>query len=180
MGAPVVYLIAIYNNHIAYVERKLMSTKITELVFEQLEGKLPEPFELVDVEWAKMGADDVLSVLVDKPDGITLQDTADLSEIISPELDQITPDPFPSDYMLEVASPGAERPLKKEADFEKHVGEYIFVKLYQKIAGEKEFVGDLVKFDAGVVTLTYLDKTRQKTIDIPYTNIAKARTQVKL
>ena len=56
-----------------------MSTKITELVFEQLEGKLPEPFELVDVEWAKMGADDVLSVLVDKPDGITLQDTADLS-----------------------------------------------------------------------------------------------------
>lgn len=157
-----------------------MSTMITELVFEQLKGKLPEPFDLVDVEWSKMGADDVLSVLVDKPDGITLQDTADLSEIISPELDKITPDPFPADYMLEVASPGAERPLKKTTDFEQHIGDYIFVKLYQKLAGEKEFVGDLVAFENDVLTLTYLNKTRQQTVEIPYSNIAKARTQVKL
>ena len=74
-----------------------MSTPITEIVLEHLGGKLPEPFELVDVEWSKMGADHVLSVLIDKPDGITLQDTADLSEIISPELDKISPDPFPED-----------------------------------------------------------------------------------
>jgi ribosome maturation factor RimP len=102
-----------------------MSTNITEVVLAHLEGLLPEPFELVDVEWSKMGADYVLSVLVDKPEGITLQDTADLSEIISPELDKISPDPFPSEYMLEVASPGAERPLKKSADFEKHIGAYV-------------------------------------------------------
>lgn len=157
-----------------------MSTPITEIVLEHLGGKLPEPFELVDVEWSKMGADHVLSVLIDKPDGITLQDTADLSEIISPELDKISPDPFPEDYLLEVASPGAERPLKKAADFIKHIGDYIFVKLYQKVAGEKEFVGDIVGFNDDILTLTYLDKTRQKTVDIELSNIAKARTQVKL
>ena len=157
-----------------------MSTPITEIVLEHLGGKLPEPFELVDVEWSKMGADHVLSVLIDKPDGITLQDTADLSEIISPELDKISPDPCPEDSLLEVASPGAERPLKKAADFIKHIGDYIFVKLYQKVAGEKEFVGDIVGFNADILTLTYLDKTRQKTVDIELSNIAKARTQVKL
>lgn len=157
-----------------------MSTPITEIVLAHLAGKLPEPFELVDVEWSKMGADHVLSVLIDKPDGITLQDTANLSEMISPELDKITPDPFPADYLLEVASPGAERPLKKSADFVKHIGDYIFVKLYQKIAGEKEFVGDIVGFKDDILTLAYLDKTRQKTVDIEFSNIAKARTQVKL
>ena len=157
-----------------------MSTNITEVVLDHLEGLLPEPLELVDVEWSKMGADYVLSVLVDKPEGITLQDTADISEIISPELDKISPDPFPSEYMLEVASPGAERPLKKAADFEKHIGAYVFVKLYQKVAGEKEFVGDLVAFDGETLTLNYLDKTRQKTVELELSNIAKARTQVKL
>jgi ribosome maturation factor RimP len=157
-----------------------MSTNMIATVLAQLDGKLPEPFELVDVEWAKMGADDVLSVLVDKPGGITLQDTADLSEIISPELDKISPDPFPTEYLLEVASPGAERPLKKAEDFAKHTGDYVFIKLYQKVDGEKEFVGDLVKFADNLVTLNYLDKTRQKTVEIDLSNIAKARTQVKL
>lgn len=157
-----------------------MSTNITEVVLGHLAGLLPEPFELVDVEWSKLGADNVLSVLVDKPEGITLQDTADLSEIISPELDKISPDPFPSEYLLEVASPGAERPLKKAEDFEKHIGDYLFVKLYQKVDGEKEFVGDLVNFTDNLLTLSYLDKTRQKTVELDLSNIAKARTQVKL
>jgi len=150
-----------------------MSTNITEVVLDHLEGLLPEPFELVDVEWSKMGADYVLSVLVDKPEGITLQDTADLSEIISPELDKISPDPFPSEYMLEVASPGAERPLKKAADFEKHIGAYVFVKLYQKVAGEKEFVGDLVAFDGETLTLNYLDKTRRRQLSLSYQTLPR-------
>ena len=54
------------------------------------------PFELVDVEYGKMGGDYILSIFVDKPEGITLNDTADLTEVISPLLDQIKPDPFPA------------------------------------------------------------------------------------
>ncbi len=49
-----------------------------------------------------MGGDYVLSVFVDKPEGITVNDTADLTDIISPLLDQIKPDPFPEQYFLEV------------------------------------------------------------------------------
>src|SRR3712207_6928988 len=56
--------------------------------------------------------DYVLSILVDKASGITVEDTAELTELISPLLDTISPDPFPDQYMLEVSSPGLERPLK--------------------------------------------------------------------
>ncbi|GBG97550.1 ribosome maturation factor RimP [Lactococcus termiticola] len=154
---------------------------IPEIVEGFIAPKLPEPYEIVDVEWERLGADEVLRILIDKPEGVSIQDTADLSEIISPLLDEITPDPFPAaGYMLEVASPGAERPLKKAEDFERFVGEYILVKLYQKIEGEKEFAGDLVKFSDNVITIDILDKTRHKQIEIPLDKIAKAQTLVKL
>ena len=89
---------------------------IVELVTELIEPAIQAPFELVDVEYEKVVGDYVLSIFVDKPGGITLNDTADLTEVISPLLDQIQPDPFPEQYFLEVTSPGLERPLKtKEA-----------------------------------------------------------------
>ena len=93
-----------------------MSQKIIDLVTAVVAPAIPEPYELVDIEYEKLGGDYVLSVLIDKPGGITVEDTADLTEIISPLLDTIQPDPFPDQYMLEVSSPGLERPLKtKEA-----------------------------------------------------------------
>ena len=64
---------------------------IVELVTEIIEPVIQAPFELVDVEYGKIGGDYVLSIFVDKPGGITLNDTADLTEVISPLLDQIQP-----------------------------------------------------------------------------------------
>ncbi len=85
---------------------------IVELVREVVEPVIQAPFELVDIEYGKIGSDMILSIFVDKPEGITLNDTADLTEIISPVLDTIKPDPFPEQYFLEITSPGLERPLK--------------------------------------------------------------------
>lgn len=154
---------------------------LIETVEDFVKPHLPEPFELVAVEWEKMGGDFVLSILVDKPEGVSIEDTADLSEIISPLLDTMSPDPFPAEgYLLEVASPGAERPLRKAADFEKAVGEYILVKLYAKIEGEKEFAGDLLDVKDGLLTLDVLIKTRHKQIEIPLDKVSKANTLVKL
>jgi ribosome maturation factor RimP len=160
-----------------------MEETLTQRVEQIITPHIPEPFELVDVEWEKLGNDRILRLLVDKPDGIAIQDTADLSEIISPLLDTISPDPFPTEgYMLEVASPGAERPLKKEADYENAMNQYIMVKLYQKIEGVKEFVGDLVALDKENqrITIEIRDKTRTKKMDIPLDKISKANTLVKL
>ena len=111
----------------------IMSQKIIDLVTAVVAPAIPEPYELVDIEYEKLGGDYVLSVLIDKPGGITVEDTADLTEIISPLLDTIQPDPFPDQYMLEVSSPGLERPLKTKEALTNAVGQYINVSLYKAI-----------------------------------------------
>ncbi|QDK70892.1 ribosome maturation factor RimP [Lactococcus protaetiae] len=154
--------------------------EIVEVVENFITPLIPKPFKLFAVEWRKLGGDMVLSILVDKEGGIEIDETAELSELISPLLDQIKPDPFPKEgYMLEVASPGAERPLRKAEHFKGAIGEYIFVKLYQKFDGEKEFAGDLTSFDGENLVLDVLDKTRHKSVEIPLSSVAKAQTMVK-
>lgn len=127
-----------------------------------------------------MGGDYVLSILIDKPGGITVEDTAQLTDVVSPLLDTIQPDPFPEQYMLEVSSPGLERPLKTAESLSNAVGSYINVSLYKSIDKVKIFEGDLLSFDGETLTIDYMDKTRHKTVDIPYQTVAKARLAVKL
>lgn len=155
-------------------------SSIVDLVTEAIVPAIQVPYELVDVEYGKMGGDYVLSIFVDKEGGISLQDTADLSEMISPILDTIKPDPFPEQYMLEVTSPGLERPLKTVAALEQAVGKYIHVKLYQAIDKVKVFEGTLISFDGNVLLMEYTDKTRKKEVTIPYQAVAKARLAVKV
>ncbi|HEM6272837.1 TPA: ribosome maturation factor RimP [Streptococcus suis] len=155
-------------------------SSIIDLVTAAITPAIQAPYELVDVEYGKMGGDYVLSIFVDKEGGISLQDTADLSEVISPILDTIKPDPFPEQYMLEVTSPGLERPLKTADAVEKAVGKYIHVKLYQAIDKIKIFEGTLLSFDGTDLIMEYMDKTRKKEVTIPYQMVAKARLAVKL
>ncbi|HFI0827316.1 MAG: ribosome maturation factor RimP [Streptococcus suis] len=155
-------------------------SSIIDMVTAAITPAIQAPYELVDVEYGKMGGDYVLSIFVDKEGGISLQDTADLSEVISPILDTIKPDPFPEQYMLEVTSPGLERPLKTADAVEKAVGKYIHVKLYQAIDKIKVFEGTLLSFDGTDLIMEYMDKTRKKEVTIPYQTVAKARLAVKL
>lgn len=127
-----------------------------------------------------MGSDYVLSILIDKPGGITVEDTAELTDVISPLLDEIKPDPFPEQYMLEVSSPGLERPLKTKESLKQAVGLYINVTLYQSINKVKMFEGTLLSFEDDLLVIDYLDKTRHKKVEIPYKTVAKARLAVKL
>ncbi|MFA9414641.1 MULTISPECIES: ribosome maturation factor RimP [unclassified Streptococcus] len=158
----------------------MLIATIIELVEAVVAPVIAAPYELVDIEYEKMGGDYVLSILVDKPGGITVDDTADLTEVISPLLDTITPDPFPDQYFLEISSPGLERPLKTKEALAGAVGRYINVSLYQAIDKVKVFEGTLQSFDNDELVLDYLDKTRRKTVTIPYQLVAKARLAVKL
>ncbi|KXT75853.1 ribosome maturation factor RimP [Streptococcus sp. DD12] len=157
-----------------------MST-ITDAVTACVAPLIEAPFELVDVTYEKMGKDQLLSIFIDRPGGITVNETADLTDIISPALDTISPDPFPEQgYLLEVSSPGLERPLKTKEALQGALGQYIHVKLYQAIDKQKEFQGTLEAFDGQELVLTYKDKTRDKTVTIPYQSVAKARLAVKI
>lgn len=132
--------------------------------------------ELVDIEYVKEGKNWYLRVFIDKEDGVDIEECGLVSEKLSEKLDEI--DPIPHNYFLEVSSPGAERPLKKEKDFERAVGKNVYIKTYEPIEGEKVFEGILTKYDGEVLTIEVKVKTKKKTINIPKNKIANARLAV--
>ena len=136
-------------------------------------------FELVEVEFVKEGKSWFLRVFIDKEGGIDIEECALVSEQLSEKLDNIDPDPIPQAYFLEVSSPGAERPLKKEKDYEKALGEYIHISLYQAVQDEKVYEGFLESFDENQLTLRVLIKTREKQMTFERSNIAKARLAIQ-
>lgn len=136
-------------------------------------------YELVDVEYVKEGKNWFLRVYIDQPQGVTLEDCALVSEKVSERLDKITPDPFPHAYFLEVSSPGAERPIKTESDFQNAVEKYVHISLYEPTDGEKVYEGILKELTEETLTLTVKIKTRTKDIEFDRSKIAKARLAIQ-
>ena len=154
-----------------------MSKKVTEVVEELALPILEElQLELVEVEYVKEGKSWFLRVYIDKETGVDIDDCGNVSEKLSEKLDEV--DPISQNYFLEVSSPGAERPLKKEKDFLNAIGKNVYIKTYEPILDEKEFEGILTSFDGEEVTLEVRIKTRKKTIVIPFEKVAKARLAI--
>ncbi|MGY3749178.1 ribosome maturation factor RimP [Vagococcus acidifermentans] len=136
-------------------------------------------FELVDVEYVKEGKNWFLRVFIDKPGGIDIEECVIVSEELSAKMDQLDPDPIPQAYFLEVSSPGAERPLKKEEDYIHAINEYIHISLYQNVNGEKQYQGFLKKVDEETLTLLVKIKTAEKELTFDRKNISKARYAIQ-
>ena len=108
-------------------------------------------YELVDVEYVKEGSNWYLRAYIDKPGGITINDIAEVSRELSDLLDR---DDFISEsYILEVSSPGLGRPLKKDRDFDRSIGEEVEVHLYRSLNGNKKYVGMLKSYDKETITI---------------------------
>lgn len=119
-------------------------------------------FELVDVEYVKEGSTWYLRAYIDKPGGIDINDCEKVSRRLSDLLDE--KDYIEDAYILEVSSPGLGRPLKKEKDFKRSMGEEVGIRTYRMIDKQKEFTGVLTGYDADTVTIAMEDET-EKTFD---------------
>ncbi|EHJ07743.1 ribosome maturation factor RimP [Staphylococcus simiae] len=154
-------------------------SKITEQVETIIQPIMDElNYELVDIEYVKEGKDHFLRISIDKEGGVDLNDCTLASERISEAMD--ANDPIPEMYYLDVASPGAERPIKKEQDFYNAVNQPIFVSLYLPIEGSKEWLGVLKSVDDDYIVVQVKIKSRTKDIEIPRDKIAKVRHAVML
>ncbi|WP_442599536.1 ribosome maturation factor RimP [Neobacillus sp. D3-1R] len=152
-------------------------SKVTEVVAELVSPIVTDAgLELVDIEYVKEGRDWFLRVYIDKENGIDIEECGLISEKLSEKLDEI--DPIPHNYFLEVSSPGAERPLKKDKDFERAIGKNVFIKTYEPIEGEKGFEGTLIEFNGEMIKVEVKIKTRKKIIEIPFEKVANARLAV--
>ncbi|HCJ66260.1 MAG TPA: ribosome maturation factor RimP [Elusimicrobia bacterium] len=136
---------------------------------------ISENYELVELQYHREGDSSVLRVFVDKTGGITLDDCAKLSEKIGRYLDE--KDIIPQRYVLEVSSPGLNRPLKKESDFQKFTGRLVKINVFAPVEGERHFLGRIVEVEDGKVKLSI---SEQKNISISLENIASARLEVEI
>ena len=126
--------------------------------------------ELVDATFVHEHGQWVLRFFLDKPGGITLDDCATISDHIGRHLDAT--DVIRQSYVLEVSSPGLNRPLKKEADYKRFVGEKVDVTMYAPINGRRHFKGVLQSVESGNVVVQ--DDTKQS-FALPLADVAKAK-----
>lgn len=136
-------------------------------------------YDLVEIDYVKEGKNWFLRLFIDKKGGVDLDDCSFFSEKVSEILDSTEPDPIPFAYYLEVSSPGAERPIKSEADWIRAEDEYIQVTLHEALEGNSVYEGTLTELSEDQITLSYKEKTRLKQISIPRSKIAKARMAIQ-
>ena len=96
--------------------------------------------ELVDVCLDKESAGKYLRIYIDKPEGVSLDDCERYHRAIQPQLESYDYD------FLEVSSPGVDRPLKKDRDFERAIGQEVEVHLFRAVDGVKLITGNLADF----------------------------------
>ena len=108
--------------------------------------------EIVEVEF-KQGKEPALTVYIDTESSVDLDTCEKFHRAIDPVLDEVDPT-FGAPYTLNVSSPGLDRPLKTDRDYEKCIGKKVEVKLFAPMQGKKLFEATLKGHDENCV---YLD-----------------------
>lgn len=124
-------------------------------IIEPISEKLG--YEIVDIEYAKKFDGMNLTIYIYKKGGVSLEDCEAFHRAIDEPLDALDPsDNTP--YILNVSSPGLDRPIKTDADLNRNLGEKIGISLYAPVEKKKNFCGILTAFDASFITIE-ADKT---------------------
>ena len=137
------------------MQSKEVEALITGLTEPLLEGT---GLTLVDVEYVRE-KDWYLRIYIDRPGGVEIDDCQLVSERLNAVLDE--KDPIKEKYFLEVSSPGIDRPLKKDKDFEAAYGSKVDIMFYAPWEGLKSLVGVLVSHDADTIEVKKIIKGKE-------------------
>jgi ribosome maturation factor RimP len=134
-----------------------------------------EAFELVDVEFRSECGRWVLRIYIDKPGGVRVEDCASISHRIGDliEVEEL----ITRRYSLEVSSPGLDRVLKKESDFQRFLGRAVKVVLREGLEGRKNFKGTILQCGDGLLDLEDMDGHRHR---LALGEIKKAKLEIEL
>ncbi len=117
-------------------------------------------YDVIEVEYVKKSDGMNLTFYIDNDDGITLIDCEKVSKLIDPLLEELNPTDNNA-YILNVSSPGIDRPLKTERDFFRNLEKEISITLFAKINGQKKFEGILKSFDEKTISLLVNNDLKQ-------------------
>ena len=149
----------------------MQGERIRDLVYDLASDVVEKTgLELVGVEYVKEGANWYLRLYIDKEGGVDHEDCQKVSHIVSDLLD--AKDPIQSAYFFEVSSPGIERIIQREKDFQKYQGSAVNVHTFSPVNGQKKFSGILKEKSTDVLVLAVPDGTVQ---NIPTEKIAQVK-----
>ena len=148
-----------------------MASNIETKVEQLLEKTIVDlGYDLYDVRYEKEGKDFYLRIVIDKPEGIDINDCETVNNAINDMLDEA--DYIKEQYFLEVSSPGLERILRKDKHFLSQIGNEVSVKLFKPINKQKELIGILEEYNNEELTI----KVDDETIKINLKDIALVKT----
>lgn len=145
-----------------------------EKLFNTISGE--NGIEIIDVEYVKESDKMVLRVFIDKENSkVTMDDCEKCSRVFSEFLDKSNI--LQDSYILEVSSPGLNRVLKQEKSFKRFVGNKIRVQTHNSINNQKFFLGQLLSFNDGILTI---DDITKGIVNIRFVDIIKANLETEL
>ena len=129
-----------------------MTDFVTDRIREFADSLLPSMgLELYDIQFRREGHGWVLRLLIDRKEGVTLDDCSRVSRETSDFLD--VEDIINHAYNLEVSSPGAERALRNPAECERFVGERVRLKMKEEVEGQRVFIGEMTGVEGESLTV---------------------------
>ncbi|MBZ0156623.1 MAG: ribosome maturation factor RimP [Alphaproteobacteria bacterium] len=137
-----------------------------------------EGFELVSADLLGKGRRALLRVVVDKEGGVTINDCEKMSRSLEAVLD--VEDPIHGSYVLEVSSPGLDRPLVTQRDFERNIGKLARIVTREKIDNQTFIIGRIVDVGEGWIRLRIEKKGTEKDLFIAMDKITKARLEIEI
>jgi ribosome maturation factor RimP len=147
--------------------KKAMSVHEAEKIAQKI--ALEQNVELVDVELVKEPTGYFLRFYIEKPEGISLNELETYHRAIQPLVENVA-----YDYM-EVSSPGADRPLKNERDFERAKGMDVELKTYRPVNGAKVFQGELIGLKDGIIEIS----SGEEILSFPKKDVAIVRPLIE-
>ena len=146
-----------------------MANRVEEAVEKLAEEILADTdYELVDVEYVKE-RDWFLRIYIDKDGGVGLDDCQEVSGLLDERIERLGI--LNDRFILEVSSPGLDRALKKEKDFQREMGKKVDITLYKPLNGEKNITGVLTGYAGDTITI---DEERE----LPLKDIALVRLHI--
>jgi len=151
-----------------------MSETVVEAITSLVKPVLQEKdLELVDVLYRREKSGWVLRLIIDKEEGVTLDDCTTVSREVSHLLD--IEEIIEQAFNLEVSSPGLDRPLKSIDDFQRFAGRKAKVTTKEPIEGNQVFIGRINKVEDELIIM----EVGQQELSIPFFEVAKARLEVE-
>ena len=156
-----------------------MSELLLDKIREILEPIINDQGLLLDnLKYVKKGREYYLEIYVEKEDDVTtLDEVCAVSDLLSKKLDEV--DLIQDNYVLDVSTSGAEKPIKDFSMFPKYVGKYVFVKLRNPVNGKNDYTGTIESATSEKIVLSYKEKTRTKTVELQIDNITRSNLAIK-